>query len=188
MAVKKPKKMPKSKIKQTARERMLNAIGKESAIVGRGEKGMREQRSFTSRDRARIKSEARKLFNEGQITEKRYKQIVDNIDGANAMEVQAMSNTLSNAARSRAMKDKVSLKDALPKLKTEREPKKGPKRPTEMTKEELKAAVEAEDAAMAAARKKAQKRSKGGAVKGYNVGGAVSRKGSFDYRKGGLFK
>jgi hypothetical protein len=29
---------------------------------------------------------------------------------------------------------------------------------------------------------------KGGKVKGYNAGGAVSRKGSFDYRKGGLFK
>ena len=30
--------------------------------------------------------------------------------------------------------------------------------------------------------------SKGGKVKGYNAGGAVSRKGSFDYRKGGMFK
>ena len=60
-------------------------------------------------------------------------------------------------------------------------------RKSDMTKEEIKAAIEAEDAAMAAARKKATKRSKGG-VMGYNVGGAVSRKGSFDYRKGGMFK
>ena len=29
---------------------------------------------------------------------------------------------------------------------------------------------------------------KGGKAMGYNAGGAVSRKGSFDYRKGGLFK
>jgi len=60
-------------------------------------------------------------------------------------------------------------------------------RKSDMTKEEIKAAIEAEDAAMAAARKRATKRSKGG-VMGYNAGGAVSRKGSFDYRKGGLFK
>ena len=60
-------------------------------------------------------------------------------------------------------------------------------RKSDMTKEEIQAAVKAEDEAMAAARKKARGRAKGG-VMGFNMGGAASRKGSFDYRKGGYFK
>lgn len=60
-------------------------------------------------------------------------------------------------------------------------------RKSDMTKEEIQAAVKAEDEAMAAARKRARGRAKGG-VMGFNMGGMPSRKGSFDYRKGGLFK
>ncbi len=61
-------------------------------------------------------------------------------------------------------------------------------RKSDMTKAEIQAAVKAEDEAMAAARKKAKEgRAKGG-VMGFNMGGAASRKGSFDYRKGGYFK
>jgi hypothetical protein len=61
-------------------------------------------------------------------------------------------------------------------------------RKSDMTKAEIQAAVKAEDEAMAAARKKAKEgRAKGG-VMGFNMGGMPSRKGSFDYRKGGLFK
>ena len=58
---------------------------------------------------------------------------------------------------------------------------------SDMTKEEIAAKLKAEDEAAAAARKKARGRAKGG-VMGFNMGGAASRKGSFDYRKGGYFK
>jgi len=60
-------------------------------------------------------------------------------------------------------------------------------RMSDKTKAEIQAAVKAEDEAMAAARKKASGRAKGG-VMGFNMGGMPARKGSFDYRKGGMFK
>lgn len=58
---------------------------------------------------------------------------------------------------------------------------------SDMSKEEIAAKLKAEDEAAAAARKKAKGRAKGG-VMGFNMGGMPSRKGSYDYRKGGMFK
>jgi len=58
---------------------------------------------------------------------------------------------------------------------------------SDMSKEEIAARLKSQDEAAAAARKKARGRAKGG-VMGFNMGGMPSRKGSFDYRKGGLFK
>lgn len=54
-------------------------------------------------------------------------------------------------------------------------------RMSDMTKEELQAAIKAQEA-------KAKPRKAKGGVMGFNMGGMSSRKGSFDYRKGGYFK
>ena len=54
-------------------------------------------------------------------------------------------------------------------------------RMSDMTKEELQAAIKAQEA-------KAKPRKAKGGVMGFNMGGAASRKGSYDYRKGGYFK
>ena len=100
-----------------------------------------------------------------------------------------MSEEASKAGRSldQAASDRKKFKGYDPSKDPMAEKERAKPRKSDMTKEEIQAAIKAEDDAMAEARKKATKRSKGG-VMGYNAGGAVSRKGSFDYRKGGYFK
>jgi len=100
----------------------------------------------------------------------------------------AEESSLAGRSLNQAASDRKKFKGYDPAKDPMAEKERVKPRKSDMTKEEIKAAIEAEDAAMAAARKKAKEgRSKGG-VMGYNAGGAVSRKGSFDYRKGGMFK
>ena len=100
-----------------------------------------------------------------------------------------LSSEASKAGRSldQGRSDKKKFKGYDPSKDSMAEKERVKSRLSDMSKEEIQAAIKAEDEAMAAARKKARGRAKGG-VMGFNMGGAASRKGSFDYRKGGYFK
>jgi len=178
-------KAAKDKIKQTALEREQAAIGSESSIIGKsGNKSMGAQRSFTSKQRTDLKQQARIAFNNGEITKAEYTNIVKKVDDANAVEFKRFQNKLEEAARSRSMKDKVSLKEALPPSKTAEEINPPKKRASDMSKSELEAVIKEQESK---AKTPSRKLKRGGKVTPFNKGGMPSRKGNFDMRKGGMF-
>lgn len=89
----------------------------------------------------------------------------------------------STAGRSLAQQasDKKKFKGYDPSKDPMAEKERPAPRMSDMTKEELQAAIKAQEA-------KAKPRKAKGGVMGFNMGGMSSRKGSYDYRKGGYFK
>jgi len=90
-----------------------------------------------------------------------------------AEESASAGRSIQQTARDRKMKDKVTMRESLDDVMARKAKE----------KEEAEFAAEEDRYIGAGPTRKAK-----GGVMGYNAGGAVSRKGSFDYRKGGMFK
>ena len=163
----------------------LNLTGPTSGIT-------RRATTMTARSLATVQTnlenKIRKLLRAKKLTAKQKEELaglknqLKDVKAEMKAEASASGRSLDQAAA-----NKKKFKGYDPAKDPMAEKERAAPRKSDMTKEEIAAAVKAEDEAMAAARKKASRRAKGG-VMGFNMGGMPSRKGSYDYRKGGLFK
>ena len=163
----------------------LNLTGPTSSIT-------RKATTMTARSLATVQTnlenKIRKLLRAKKLTAKQEEELaglknqLKDVKAEMKAEASAAGRSLDQAAA-----NKKKFKGYDPSKDSMAEKERVEPRLSDMTKEELAAKLKAEDEAAAAARKKARGRAKGG-VMGFNMGGMSSRRGSFDYRKGGLFK
>lgn len=163
----------------------LNLTGPTSSIT-------RKATTMTARSLATVQTnlenKIRKLLRAKKLTAKQKEELAGLKNQLKDVKAE-MSAEASAAGRSldQAAANKKKFKGYDPSKDSMAEKERVKPRLSDMTKEEIAAKLKAEDEAAAAARKKARGRAKGG-VMGFNMGGMPSRKGSFDYRKGGYFK
>ena len=135
-----------------------------------------------------LSKKIRKLMAAKKLTEKQKKELAGLRTQLKDVKAE-LSSEASKAGRSldQGRSDKKKFKGYDPSKDPRAEKERVKSRLSDMSKEEIAAKLKAQDEAAAAAREKASRRAKGG-VMGFNMGGMPSRKGSYDYRKGGLFK
>jgi hypothetical protein len=163
----------------------LNLTGPTSSIT-------RKATTMTARSLATVQTnlenKIRKLLRAKKLTAKQKEELaglknqLKDVKAEMKAEASAAGRSLDQAAA-----NKKKFKGYDPSKDSMAEKERVEPRLSDMTKEEIAAKLKAEDEAAAAARKKARGRAKGG-VMGFNMGGMPSRKGSYDYRKGGMFK
>ena len=126
-----------------------------------------------------LEKKIRKLMSAKKLTEKQKKELagyraqLKDVKAELSSEASAAGRSIQQTARDRKMKDKVTMRESLDDVMARKAKE----------KEEAEFAAEEDRYIGAGPTRKAK-----GGVMGYNAGGAVSRKGSFDYRKGGMFK
>ena len=163
----------------------LNLTGPTSSIT-------RKATTMTARSLATVQTnlenKIRKLLRAKKLTAKQKEELaglknqLKDVKAEMKAEASAAGRSLDQAAA-----NKKKFKGYDPSKDSMAEKERVEPRLSDMTKEEIAAKLKAEDEAAAAARKRARGRAKGG-VMGFNMGGMPSRKGSYDYRKGGMFK